>query len=76
MRILSRLPDNRGTAPLFGSPLRRSRRLHVHPEVARPHVDRAPESEPTPDPLGPARGIGLALGVGAIGWVLILSAIL
>jgi hypothetical protein len=48
----------------------------VHPEVARPHVDRAPESEPTPDPLGPARGIGLALGVGAIGWVLILSAIL
>lgn len=77
MRILSRLPEGRGTAPLLGTPLARSRRPHVHPEIVRSSPpDRSVEIARTPDPLGPARGIGLALGAGSIGWVLLLSAIL
>lgn len=77
MRILSRLPEGRGTAPLLGTPLMRSRRQHVHPEIVRaPVPDRSVDSTPTPDPLGPARGIGIALGAGSIGWALLLSAIL
>jgi len=77
MRILSRLPEGRGPAPLLGTPLARSRRQRLHPEIVRrSQVDPSVETDDGPDALGPARGIGLALGAGSIGWVLIVSALL
>lgn len=77
MRILSRLPEGRGTGSLLGTSLAGGRRRHLHPEIARSRQpDRTSEADETPDPLGPARGIGLAIGAGSIGWALLLSALL
>lgn len=67
MRILSRLPERRGTAPLSSLPALRKR---VEPT-------RAPAREPReiPDAIAPARGIVIALGIGALAWLAVLLAI-
>jgi hypothetical protein len=69
MRILSRLPERRGTLPLSSGPLARKR--------FEPTRSGAPAREPRElrDGLAPARGIALALGIGALAWLAILLAI-
>lgn len=75
MRILSRLPARR--APLAAvtvgaPPIRRER-------TPEPVAERAPRSTPPdvrPEPLGPARGIALAVAVGALAWAFLIAALL
>ena len=65
MRILSRLPERRGTAPLPSGPLARKR---IEPLRTAP--TRTPRQ--VPDALAPARGIAVALGLGTAAWVAML----
>jgi hypothetical protein len=69
MRILSRLPERRGTAPIPSGPLARKR--------FEPTRSGAPTREPPEirEGLAPARGIAFALGIGALAWLAILLAI-
>ncbi len=66
MRILSRLPNGRGTAPyLVGAPTRARRPW--------PALERSPEREEQPDGIAPARGIAIAIGAGVLCWVALIS---
>jgi hypothetical protein len=67
MRILSRLPVRRAPMAVatVGAPVRRV----VDPPVERA-LPRALPAEEEPAPLAPARGILIAMAVGALAWVL------
>ena len=71
MRILSRLPERRGTAPLSSLPALRKR---VEP-ARGPAREPAREPREIPDAVAPARGIVIALGIGALAWLAVLLAI-
>jgi hypothetical protein len=68
MRILSRLPARRAPMAVatVGAPVRRV----IDPPVERALHHAAPTEE-SPAPLAPARGIVLALAVGALCWALL-----
>ena len=68
MRILSRLPERRGSAFLPSAPLLRKRI-----EPPRPGVQTR-EPREIPDGIAPARGIAIAVGVGALAWLALLLA--
>jgi hypothetical protein len=68
MRILSRLPERR-TAHLPSAPVTRKR---FEPTRSGAWT-RAPRE--LPDGIAPARGIALALGVGAAAWLALIVAI-
>ncbi len=66
MRILSRLPNGRGTAPyLVGAPTRARR--------SWPATERSLDREELPDGIAPARGIALAIGAGVLCWVALIT---
>jgi hypothetical protein len=74
MRILSRLPARRApvaVATAGGAPARRERAADPAGNPRRPiQLDERPE------PLGPVRGIALAVALGAIAWVLAIAVLL
>jgi len=73
MRILSRLPVRRAPVAVAtaNAPVRRV--VDAPPE--RP-VQRPLPAEETPEPLAPARGLVIALGLGALGWALVAAFLL
>lgn len=74
MRILSRLPARRApiaVATAGAAPVRRERAAEPTGNPRRPiHLDERPE------PLGPVRGVALAVALGALGWALAIAALL
>jgi len=67
MRILSRLPDRRGAAAAPSAPGLRKR-------VEPAWLPARPQRE-IPEGIAPARGIAIALGIGALAWLALLLAI-
>ena len=71
MRILSRLPVRRAPIAVAAAAAPAVRRERV----ADPPIDRAARrvlpTDERPVPLGPARGIAIALGLGALVWVIV-----
>jgi len=74
MRILSRLPVRRAPMAVatVGAP---ARRVDAPAERAVPRAAPA-DVEAKPAPLAPARGIAIALGLGALGWALVAAFLL
>ncbi len=73
MRILSRLPARRApiAAAAAGAPALRRERASEPERAQRPiQLDARPE------PLGPVRGIVLAVAVGAAAWLFLLATLL
>jgi len=73
MRILSRLPDDRGTAPYLSQVARRRRDPDRVEGGARAGTDRPIQLDERPIGIGPARGIAIAVGTGALCWAALLS---
>lgn len=74
MRILSRLPARRApvaVATAGAAPARRERATEPAASVPRPI-----QLQERPEPLGPLRGIALAVALGALGWALVIAALL
>ena len=74
MRILSRLPARRAPIAVAtaGAPALRRERAS---EPERAH--QAPiQLDARPEPLGPVRGIALAVALGAAAWVLLVAILL
>jgi hypothetical protein len=76
MRILSRLPVRRApmAAATAGAPAVRRER------ASEPVADRPPQRpiqlDELPAPLGPARGVALAIGLGALAWLFLIAILL
>lgn len=72
MRILSRLPEGRGSAPYL------SRAAHRRTDAAQVAnrarvVDFPLHHAEGPDGIGPARGIAIAIGTGALCWAVLIA---
>lgn len=74
MRLLSRLPVRRAPLAVATAGIPAARRERVA-DAPVDRIDRvAPRAEPVeerPQPLAPARGIAIALGLGAFAWAVL-----
>lgn len=78
MRILSRLPVRRAPMAVatVGAPPRSAVDAPAERALPRTTAAGAAEADDKPTPLAPARGIIIALGLGALGWALVAAFLL
>jgi hypothetical protein len=72
MRILSRHPEGRRSAPYLNTAAHR-RWEPTRFDGRNRGADSPPQLVPAPDGISPARGIAIAIGIGALGWAMLIA---
>jgi hypothetical protein len=76
MRILSRLPARRAPMAVATAGAPGLRREQATEPAAERAQQRPIQLDARPEPLGPVRGIALAVGLGVAAWALVVAILL